>query len=94
MADHSPAHTPRGYQDHKDTYNGFLTGSIALSMMCLFILVALCAFRFMDHWNVFTGFAGIILGVIATLIDVRSTGKWYVSGTLLVLFGIFVAASV
>ena len=27
MADHSPTHTPRGFQDHKDTYDGFLNGS-------------------------------------------------------------------
>jgi hypothetical protein len=94
MADHSPSHTPRSFQDHKETYAGFLTGSVALTMVCLFILVALCAFRFMDNWNVFTGFAGIILGIVATLIDVRSSGKWYVSGALLVLFGVFVAANV
>ncbi len=94
MANHSPSHTPRGFQDHKETYEGFLKGSVALTMVCLFILVALCAFRFMDNWNVFTGFAGLILGIVATLIDVRSGGKWYVSGALLVLFGIFVAANV
>lgn len=94
MADHSPTHTPRGLQDHKETYEGFLKGSVALTMVCLFILVALCAFRFMDNWNVFTGFAGLIIGIIATLIDVRSGGKWYVSGALLVLFGVFVAANI
>lgn len=94
MADHSPSHTPRGFQDHKETYQGFLTGSVALTMVCLFVLVALCAFRFMDSWNVFVGFAGIIIGVLATLIDVRSNGEWYVSGALLVLYGIFVAANV
>ncbi len=94
MGDNSPAHTPRGFQDHKETYQGFLTGSVALTMVCLFVLVALCAFRFMDNWNVFVGFAGIIAGLIATLIDVRSGGKWYVSGALLVLYGIFVAANV
>lgn len=94
MADHSHSHTPRGFQDHKETYQGFLTGSVALTMVCMFVLVALCAFRFMGNWNVFTGFAGIILGIIATLIDVRSGGKWYVSGGLLVLFGLFVAANI
>jgi hypothetical protein len=93
MADHSPSHTPRGFQDHKDTYQGFITGSVALTMVCLYVLVALCAFRFMDNWNVFVGFAGLILGIIAVLIDVRATGKWYVSGVLLVLFGVFVAAN-
>lgn len=94
MADHTPSHTPRGFQDHKETYEAFLTGSVALTMVCLFVLAALCAFRFMDNWNVFTGFAGIILGIVATLIDVRSGGKWYVSGALLVLYGLFVAANV
>ncbi len=91
MADHSPSHTPRGFQDHKETYQGFLTGSVALTMICLFVLVALCAFRFMDNLNVLTGFGGLILGIIATLIDVRSGGgKWYTSGVLLVLFGLIV----
>ena len=94
MADNAPSHTPRGFADHKDTYEGFLKGSVALSMVCLFILVALVAFRFMPTWNVFTGFAGIIAGIIAVVIDVRSGKSWYVSGILLVLFGLFVAANV
>lgn len=91
MADHTPSHTPRGLQDHKETYEGFLTGSVALGLICGFILVALVAFRFMDFLNVFTGFAGLIVGTLATLIDVRAGGKWYLSGGLLVLFGLFVA---
>jgi hypothetical protein len=91
MADHSPTHTPRGLQDHKETYEGFLTGSVALGMICGFILVALVAFRFMDYLNVLTGFGGLILGTLATLIDARAGGKWYLSGGLLVLYGLFVA---
>jgi hypothetical protein len=93
MADHTPSHTPRGFQDHKETYEGFVKGSVALTMVCLFTVVALVAFRFMGSLNVLTGFAGIILGIIAVLIDMRS-GKWYVSGALLVLYGVFVAANV
>jgi hypothetical protein len=91
MADHSPAHTPRGFEDHKETYEGFLKGSVALALICGFTLVALVAFRFMDYLNVLTGFAGLILGILATLIDVRAGGKWFLSGGLLVLFGLFVA---
>lgn len=91
MADHGPSHEPRGFEDHKSTYEGFLTGSIALSLLCAYVLVALCAFRFMDSFNVFTGFAGLIVGVLAVLIDVRAGGRWYLSGVLLVLFGLFVA---
>ena len=94
MADHSPSHTPRGFQDHKDSYDGFIKGTVAISMICLFTLVALVAFRFMPSLNVLTGFGGIILGIIAVLIDLRSSGKWYVSGALLALFGLFVAANV
>jgi hypothetical protein len=91
MAGHGPIHTPRGFEDHKDTYSGFLNGSIALSLVCFFVLVALVAFRFMDNWNVLTGFGGLILGLIATLVALRSGGKWLFPGGLLVLFGLFVA---
>jgi hypothetical protein len=94
MADHTPSHTPRGFEDHKDTYKGFINGSVALTMVCLYVLVALVAFRFMPSLNVLTGFAGLILGIFATLIDLRTGAKWYVSGALLVLFGLFVAANV
>jgi hypothetical protein len=94
MADHSPSHTPRGFQDHKDTYEGFINGSVAIAIVCFFTLVALVAFRFMPSLNVFTGFAGLIAGIIAVIIDLRTGAKWYVSGALLVLFGIFVAANI
>lgn len=91
MADHAPSHEPRGFQDHKETYQGFVTGSVALSLLCGFILVALIAFRFMDSLNVLVGFGGLIAGIIATLIDLRAGGRWYLSGGLLVIFGLFVA---
>lgn len=91
MADHSPSHSPRGFQDHKETYEGFLTGSVALAIICGYVLVALVAFGFMDSLNVLTGFVGLIVGIIATLIDARAGGKWFLSGGLLVLFGLFVA---
>lgn len=91
MAGHGPSYESRGFEDHKDTFSGFLKGSVALSMICFYVLVALVAFRFMDNWNVLVGFAGLIAGIIATLIDLRAGGKWFLSGGLLVLFGLFVA---
>lgn len=94
MADHSPTHKPRGFQDHKETYEGFLKASMAVSIVCGFILVALCAFAFMTSLNVLTGFAGISVGLIGVLVDLRTGAKWYLSGALLVLFGLFVAANV
>lgn len=69
MADHgsSGSHS-HGYDEHKGTYEGFLKGSVALSLVCLFILVALVAFRFVTTGNVLLGFGGLILGLIAALI--------------------------
>lgn len=81
-------------EEHTSTYAAFLKGSIALSIICGFVLVALVAFRFAHTLNVFSGFAGLILGIIAVLIDVRTGGKWYLSGGLLVLFGLITAVNV
>jgi hypothetical protein len=87
----NPHRQQNGMDSHSGAYEGFLKGSIALSIICGFILVALVAARFMDSLNVFTAFAGIIAGIVATLIDVRANGSWYLSGGLLVLYGLFVA---
>ena len=77
--------------EHKSTYEGFLKGSVGLTLLCLYTLVALACFRFAPTLNVFFGFAGLIVGVITVAIDARTGGKWYLSGGLLVLFGLFVA---
>jgi hypothetical protein len=91
MAHDGPTYVSKGFEDHKNTYEGFIKGSVALSLICGFVLVALCAFRFMDYLNVFTGFAGLIVGVLATLITLKSGGKWFLPGGLLVVFGLIVA---
>jgi hypothetical protein len=93
MAHDGPTHVSKGFEDHKNTYEGFIKGSVVLSLICGYVLVALCAFRFMDTLNVFTGFAGLIVGILATLIDLKVGGKWYLPGGLLVLFGLIVAAN-
>jgi hypothetical protein len=91
--DVNPHQEPQGMDAHNATYDGFLKGSVGLSIVCGFVLVALVSFRFIDNWNVLIGFGGLLLGILATLIDARATGKWYLSGGLLVLYGLFVAAS-
>ena len=80
--------------EHTSTYEGFIKGSVALSIICGFVLVALCSFAFAHTLNVFTGFAGLIIGTIAILIDVRTGGKWYLSLGALVLFGLITAVNV
>jgi hypothetical protein len=97
MADHSahgsaPSH---GFDTHRATYEAFLKGSVALTLLCLYALVALVVFRFAGYFNVLLGFAGLIVGVITVLIDVKTGGKkWFLSGGALVLFGLVVAMSV
>lgn len=92
MADHgsSGSHS-HGLEEHQRTYEGFIKGSVALTLLCLFLLVALVAFRFIGTGNVLLGFGGLIIGTIAVLIDFRAGSKWYLSGGLLVLYGLFIA---
>jgi hypothetical protein len=96
MADHGPAaHAGGDLPNHQATYAGFLKGAAALALICFYILVALVNFRFVSHpLNVFSGFAGLILGVIATLIDARAGNRWFLSGGLLVLFGLLTAINI
>ena len=97
MADHS-AHSGShsgNFEAHRATYSGFITGSLALTILCFYTLVALVAFRFAGSFGVFLGFAGLIVGVIAVLVDVKTGGKrWFLSGGALVLFGLLTAMSV
>jgi CHASE2 domain-containing sensor protein len=97
MADHAhnPHHASNGMDAHKAAYQGFLDFSVAGSIICLYILVALVTFRFLSNpLNVIVGFAGLIVGILASLIALRMGGKWAVAVVPLVLFGLFVAANV
>ena len=80
---------------HNSAYDNFVRGSVALVLICAFVLVALCAFAFGQTLNVFTGFVGLIIGVIAVLIDARSgSQRWLLSIGILGLFGLITAVSV
>ena len=95
MAEHSSGDHSQGMEEHRKTYEGFIKGSVALSIICGFVLVALVSFSKAAHpLNTFLGFGGLILGAIAVLIDARTGGKWYLSVGLLVVFGLITAVSV
>lgn len=94
MAKHSSGNHSNDMEAHRSTYSAFITGSIALSLICGYVLVALVSFRFAQSFNVFMGFGGLILGIVAVLLDVRRGSNWYLSVGLLVLFGLVIAASV
>ncbi len=95
MAEHISSGThAHGMEEHRSTYRGFVKGAIVLSLICGFVLVALVAFRFAHTLNVFTGFAGLILGLIAVAIDARTGSRYFLSLGLLVLFGLITAVNV
>ena len=94
MAEHSSGNHSQDMEAHRNTYDGFIKGSVALSIICGFVLVALCSFAFAHTLNVFTGFAGLIVGIIVVLIDARTGGKWLLSVGALVLFGLITAVNV
>ena len=97
MADHS-SHGHSQAMDtsaHKSTYEGFIRGSVALVLLCLMICIALIMFRFAGPGNVFMGFGGLIIGVLALLFDARSgAANWVLSIGWAVIFGLITAVSV
>lgn len=96
MSEHAPSSQPvlQGMAAHNATYKGFLDFSVAGSIICIYIVVALVTFRFMSNpLNVFVGFGSIILGVITSLVALRLGGKWMVALVPLVLIALFVAAN-
>lgn len=95
MAEHAVAggHAA-GMDDHKATYQGFVKGSVALVLLCAFLLVALVSFGFGQSLSVLIGFLGLVLGFIAVAIDARAGTRWYLSLGLLVVFALITAVNV
>ena len=82
-------------QAHRGTYEGFLRGAILTSLMCLMVCISLVMFRFGHSWPVFLGFAGLVIGVLALLIDLRSgSSKWALSVGWAVIFGLITAITI
>ena len=95
MAEHPSSDThAHGMEEHRSTYKGFVKGAIVLSLVSALVLVALVCFRFAHTLNVFTGFAGLILGGIAVAVDARAGSRWFLSLGVLVLFGLVTAINV
>ncbi|MFN4143935.1 aa3-type cytochrome c oxidase subunit IV [Aestuariivirga sp.] len=92
MAEHGSSGThSHGFEEHAKTYEGFIKGSVALTILALDVLVALAAFAFISTGNVLIGFGGIIIGLLTLLIDLRAGNSWYLSVGWLVVFGLFTA---
>ncbi len=95
MASHgSSGSSSHDFEVHERTYDNFIKGSVALALVCGFILVALVSFAFVASFNLLLGFAGLILGLLAVLIDARAGNSWLLSGGLLVIFGLVTAVAI
>jgi hypothetical protein len=95
MAEHGSSGThAHGFEEHQRTYDGFIKGSIALTILCLIVVVALVAFAFIPAGNVLVGFAGIIIGILALIVDLKAGGSWKLSVGWLVIYGLITAVMV
>ena len=95
MADHGTgAVHSQDLEAHRATYQGFIKGSIILTIFCLYVLVALVAFAFISSGNLLIGFGGLIIGTLALIIDTRAGNNWYLSAGWLVIFGLLTAVFV
>jgi len=95
MADHGSSATHSyGFEEHQKTYDGFIKGSIALTILSLVVVVALVAFAFINTGNVLIGFAGIIISILTLIVDLKAGAGWKLSVGWLVIFGLITAVMV
>ena len=81
----------QNYEDHKATYEGFISGSIALCLGTFFILVTLVICGLANtHYitNLLVGFGGMILGFLFIGVEAKAGSNYLTSTILLVVFGL------
>ena len=84
-----------GIDEHNTAWGGFVKGCVAVCLMCAFVVVALCEFGFGTSYTFLIGFGGMIVGMIAIIIDARANpSKWYLSTALLIAYGLLVAVAI
>ena len=88
---------PEGMTDHAATYQGFVKFSVALAISCFIILTALSVFAFAPSGITYNalGYGGLILGLLAVIIDIRmDSGKWLLSAAVSAVFALLAAMAV
>jgi uncharacterized membrane protein SpoIIM required for sporulation len=94
MVEQASRHEAQDLSGHVRTYEGFLKGSIILAIVSLLVLIALVNVGFGHSAPIFMAFAGIIIGVLALLIDLRAGGTWKLPIAVLVIYGILTAMNI
>lgn len=83
------------FDEHAETYRGFIRGSIAVILGVTNVLIALASVAFGSTLPVFLAFAGIILGHIAIAIDLRTgSPNWGLSLGFLAVYALITAVNV
>jgi hypothetical protein len=85
----------RDYEEHVQSYRSFVKGTLVVILAGAFTLVALCAFAFSKSMAILLGWAVLVFGLIAIVIDLRSGSRtWRLSLVTLVIFGLLTAINV
>ena len=75
------------FEPHAETWHGFIRGSIATVLACIFVLVGLVSIGFGSVLPLFLGFFGMIVGFVAIIIDLRTGSRaWGASLGVLAVF--------
>ncbi len=82
-------------RDHQATYNGFVRGSIAVCLYCVYVLAALSNFSYGQSSAVLISFIGLMVGLIVIVFDVQNGSKtWVLSLGVFVIFALVCAFNV
>jgi peptidoglycan/LPS O-acetylase OafA/YrhL len=82
-------------EEHMRSYRAFLKGVVVVIIASAFTLVALSVFAFGQTMPILLGWAGLIFGALAMIIDLRSeTNSWRLSIITLIVFGLLTAINV
>jgi cytochrome c biogenesis protein CcdA len=83
------------YEPHAETWHGFIRGSIAVILACVYVLVGLVSIGFGSTLPLFLGFLGIIAGVVAIAIDLRTGSRsWGLSLGVLAVFALITVINI
>jgi hypothetical protein len=75
------------FEPHAETWHGFIRGSVATIIACIFVLVGLVSIGFGSILPLFLGFFGMITGFVAITIDLRTGSRaWGASLSVLAIF--------